>query len=162
MSQVHQKGRVTPAMNITPLIDVVFLLIIFFMVVSNIAAEERVDIVIPDLDNPELKPIEEGTRIIINVITKVEKSKRDIDPLNVPGEAEGVKVGAGELIPMSQLGRLTDTLQPEVKKNQDVELLVRADAALYFEDVQRVLKAIAGAGAGGTQLNVRFAAKEED
>ena len=51
-SQVFKRGPVTPQMNITPLIDVVFLLIIFFMLVTNIIAEEAVEMIVPQLDDP--------------------------------------------------------------------------------------------------------------
>ena len=77
--------------------------------------------------------------------------------LDIGGEAKGVKVGANPLILMAQMGSVVDAIKEDVDKNPEIEILVRADAAIYFEDVQRVLKAIAEAGG----KNVRFTAKEE-
>ena len=62
-----KKGSVLGALSLTPLIDVVFLLIIFFMVVSKFEEEEReMDLTLPAAS--ESKPLtEKPTELFINI-----------------------------------------------------------------------------------------------
>ncbi len=66
-SQVHKRGPVSPTLNLTPLIDVTFLLIIFFMLVNNIITEESVLMHVPELDNPQTQPFDSEYRLTINL-----------------------------------------------------------------------------------------------
>ena len=68
MSLVHRRGPTAPDMNITPLIDVVFLLIIFFMLVSRIVADENVPMVVPALDDPKTYEPGQIEKIVVNVV----------------------------------------------------------------------------------------------
>ena len=72
MSQVTKRGAVEPSLNITPLIDVVFLLIVFFMLVNNIVTEDVPKVQLPDLDQPNVYPPEGEKRVIVNIIYSLE------------------------------------------------------------------------------------------
>ncbi len=66
-SKVHKRGPATPEMNMTPLIDVVFQIIIFFMLINNIITEQTVQMFVPELDDPKTRRTEDMKKIVINV-----------------------------------------------------------------------------------------------
>ena len=66
------KGQALDALNLTPLIDVVFLLLIFFLVATRFSEEEReLDVVLPKAS--EAKPlIVKPSELIVNVTARGE------------------------------------------------------------------------------------------
>src|SRR5690606_24381990 len=66
------KGKALDALNLTPLIDVVFLLLIFFLVATRFSEEEReLDVVLPKAS--EAKPlIVKPKELIVNVTSRGE------------------------------------------------------------------------------------------
>jgi biopolymer transport protein ExbD len=67
MAVTFKKGRALGALSLTPLIDVVFLLLIFFLVATRFAEEEReMDVVLPEAS--EAQPlIAEPKQLFVNV-----------------------------------------------------------------------------------------------
>jgi biopolymer transport protein ExbD len=62
-----QHGQALSALNLTPLIDVVFLLLIYFLVVSNVSDEERhLDIPLPSAANAQPMTAE-PTEFVVNI-----------------------------------------------------------------------------------------------
>jgi len=161
-SQVTRKGPVKPSMNITPLIDVVFLLIIFFMLVNNIVAEETVALIVPTLDDPKTRDLGDVDRIVINIApAPFDQSERmKGNPLLHDPQAQFLKVGIRtfEMTPEG-IKAATDALKEQVDrrpKNADgsstLEVLLRADAALAYSEVAPVMTMITGAGVGKVNL----------
>ena len=62
-----QNRVIIPVVEMTPMIDIVFLLIIFFMVAAQFAQQARVDVALPQ-EIGEHVNIESGSLIIINVL----------------------------------------------------------------------------------------------
>lgn len=62
-----QNRVIIPVVEMTPMIDIVFLLIIFFMVAAQFAQQARVDIALPK-EMGEHATIESGSLIVINVL----------------------------------------------------------------------------------------------
>ena len=62
-----QNRVIIPVVEMTPMIDIVFLLIIFFMVAAQFAQQARVDIALPQ-EMGEHATIESGSLIVINVL----------------------------------------------------------------------------------------------
>ena len=54
--------------NLTPMIDVTFLLIIFFVLVSQIVEVENVDLGLPSPEDPASQLAGEQQRVVINVV----------------------------------------------------------------------------------------------
>ena len=52
MSRAFRRGRTDVQANLTPMIDVTFLLIVFFVLVSQIVEVENVDLLLPELEDP--------------------------------------------------------------------------------------------------------------
>lgn len=145
-SPIFQRGPTTPQMNITPLIDVVFLLIIFFMLVNNIITEQSVEMIVPQLDDPTTRELDESGRIIVN-IAPAEYHHRDRadDPLLFDGEARFIRVGL-QTFEADDLEGVTAVLTELKEANPDAEVVLRSDGALYYGVVQPVMGAITRAG----------------
>ena len=62
-----QNRVIIPVVEMTPMIDIVFLLIIFFMVAAQFAQQARVDVALPQEIGEDIN-IEIGSLIIINVL----------------------------------------------------------------------------------------------
>ena len=124
-----------PTLNMTPMIDIVFLLIIFFMVGTKFTELERkIGLKVPSVNNsgaltaaPEKK--------VINVHADGEISFR------------GNQVNIDDLITMLEAAR---------EENQDLGVLVRGDAEGPFQNVATVLNAcrIAGISEMGISVSV--------
>jgi len=146
--KINKRGAVVPRMNITPLIDVVFLLIIFFMVVSRMVAEEREPMIVPSLDNPRAEKLATDGRIVVNVALQTPSIDNRISNMSeanahlaIDGTARYVKLGFKRYA-MSELARVTRRLRQAKQRNKEVEVLLRADAALYYSEVAPVMAAI--------------------
>jgi biopolymer transport protein ExbD len=145
MSKVHKKGPTSPQMNMTPMIDVVFQLIIFFMLVNNIISEEAVQMIVPELENPKTRELGPENRITVNLAPQSYDPSRPIGDLNIPGEPSLVKVGL-EQYSLDDIEGVTATLKEVKAANENVEVLLRADCGLFYDEVQPVMQAITSAG----------------
>lgn len=149
MSKVIQRGAVAPSMNITPLIDVVFLLIIFFMLVNNIVSEETVDMILPEVDDPQTRELGEVDRIVVNIAPEpFTRDGRQNFPLSHTGTAAYVKVGVGtgSRFEVGDLPGITEALKQAKAEQPDVQVLLRADGAIYYDQVQPIMAAVTAAG----------------
>lgn len=120
--------------NITPLIDVVFLLIIFFLVASHFVRNERVEAVeLPQASQGESE--EEAPRRLVVTIT-----------------ADGKMHVAGRVVEQPQLEQmiLAAALEPDAA---EFELRIRSDRDVPYETVEPILLVAARAGVS----RVRFA-----
>ena len=137
----------------TPLIDVTFQLIIFFMLVNNIIAEENVDMLVPNLEQPRTRELGEVDKVTINVAPQeYDRTDRTSgNPLNFPGDAMFVQIGQ-EKYGIDQLGQMVESLKQSKAANSEVEVLLRADAALYYKSIQPVMDAINSAGISTVNL----------
>ncbi|MFN3166851.1 MAG: ExbD/TolR family protein [Phycisphaeraceae bacterium] len=152
MSHVTRRGPVKPTLNITPLIDVVFLLIVFFMIVNNIVTDEVPELQLPDLIEPQTFQAEGKNRVIINLIPKQEFTEggKKVGPdqpegqvLARGGEARAVAIGGNEwdITKADQIKAFQEfaakTIAARMKSNdgEPPMILLRADAALYYNAV---------------------------
>ena len=149
-SFIHKKGPVTPAMNITPLIDIVFLLIVFFMLASTMVTKQSVDMVVPKLENPQTHEVLEENRIVLSIAPNNDKRDRG-KPLDIEGSAAFVQVG-NERLAIDDLKGITGALKTLARRNPNAEVYIRADASIYFNNIQPVMGAIAQAGIGTVNL----------
>lgn len=136
-------------MNITPLIDVVFLLIIFFMLVNNIVSDESVEMVLPALDPPHTRELGEVSRVVVNVAPEPFTTQgRAGHPLEHAGRARFVKVGtgAGSQFAATDIAGITAALTALRAANPQLQVLLRADAALFYDQVRPVMGAVTAAG----------------
>ena len=122
--QFRDKPRRKPTINITSLIDVLFLLLTFFLVTTTFIEQSALKVELPSMQNSD----------------RVQQEKRFI--LNV--SQDGRMVYNGEEIDTESLkGKLADSAS-------DVDasggLILRADQGLPYGDVMSVLDLIKGSG----------------
>ncbi|MEX0939367.1 MAG: biopolymer transporter ExbD [Pirellulales bacterium] len=124
--------------NMTPMIDVVFLLIIFFLVSSHLAKQEvQLDLDLPAAASGADQEEENRPRVTINVLPR------------------GEILLAGAPVAPSELQR---RLQHEAARvERDLEVRIRSDRTVPYQYVEPILLACARAGV----WNVTFAVVEQ-
>lgn len=130
--RLHKTQSVTPQMNMTPLIDVTFQLIIFFMLVSNLIGHEALPMRVPVLEDPQTRQLGQSDRVVVNVL---------------PSDSGMIWVHVGlTRISGTDPVAIRETLKAMVLKNADLEVVLRAERSLAFTQVQPVITAIRQAG----------------
>src|SRR5690606_20887882 len=95
-SKIHKRGLAKVSMNMTPLIDVTFQLILFFMLINNIASDESIKLKVPQLDDPKTQELGEVSRVIVSVASgnlDYNDDERDKNPLASDPRARIISIG---------------------------------------------------------------------
>jgi biopolymer transport protein ExbD len=126
-------------MNMTPMIDIVFQLIIFLMLANDLSRKEIEDLELPvTLHASEDKGDKEKYRIIVNLL----KNEGDRPPtLKVKGMEMDLAAFQQFLRPEADRNR-----EPDGPKASELYILVRADTHSRWQDVQWVMQACADPG----------------
>ncbi|MCD6364725.1 MAG: biopolymer transporter ExbD [Planctomycetes bacterium] len=154
----HARGRGRgAAFNMTPMIDVTFQLIIFFVVAGQIASDAlaKMELAKPEMSQalkPEVADV--PNKVLINVLSKGAVGE-DVDPF-IAGRVDWYQIEGHRVLP----GRLDELISIiEKKKNRLAERLqkeffveVRADRRVHFSGVEPVLTAAVAAGV--TKMNI--------
>ncbi len=129
-----------PSINLTPMIDVVFLLIIFFMVGTKFTELERkLGLEVPQVaDVKALTPAPE--RRVVNVYHDG-RIELDRQPVTLP--------------------ELVERLAAAQREYADLGVLVRGDAEGTFQNVASVLGACREAGVADMGISVRLASRPQ-
>lgn len=128
-------GRSEIGINLTPMIDVVFQLIIFFLVSSRMAKQEaQMELPLPVADHGVASRPEEGRRLTLNIL------------------AGGGLVLAGRHIEVGELPtRLAEVMRAEQGR---IELRIRGDRQVPYAHVEPVLRACAQVGVWDVKFSV--------
>jgi biopolymer transport protein ExbD len=122
------------ALNLTPLIDVVFQLIIFFLVSTTlIRPEKSIDVVLPSSDEARSVPREDST-LVVNV------------------RETGVVVVEGRVL--ADYDELVGVMRAAYSGNPSVEVQIRGDRRSLHEHVVRVMNAALAVGIQDMAINV--------
>jgi len=105
--------------DLAPLIDVVFILLIFFMVSTTFMRESELEVTLPEASG---QPSETKPDTII--ITVDERGRYAVD---------------GKVLINNQTDTLQRALQREIKKHENPNLLIQADGAAQHEAVVIVM-----------------------
>ena len=116
--------------NMAPMIDVVFLLIIFFILVATFASAENVPMDLPTPDHSLAKNAKIVDRVLINC--QVEDQS----------DQPGVLYSVGPNRPES-LARISQRLAAAAAANPKLKVIIRADKRLSYEDVRAVMEMVA-------------------
>ncbi len=127
MIKRRQRHQPEEEFQMAPMIDMVFLLLVFFMCVSSLSQAEKTDAVkeLPESHASEV-PDDVSDRGIISVQTD---GSLYLGPSSITIEDLKARIGG------------------EIKQNPDLQILVRADKATPFAEIKKVLKACAEMGA---------------
>ncbi|QNN22778.1 biopolymer transporter ExbD [Planctomycetales bacterium ZRK34] len=140
MAKKHEVEKQEVSLNLTSMMDIVFQLIIFFLLVTNFTSAELPELEPPDLEHSEAIEIDGRDKLVINII-----------PDSSTGMAKAVQVGM-QKIPPGAYNQLTDIVSQVKTDRPDVEIDLRADASINYENVQPVMNAITAAGVARINL----------
>ena len=135
--------------DMSPMIDMVFLLLIFFIVASKIISDK------PPVEVPFAKAVaiakEDQADDSVRFMISISKDKDAENHYYIPSSAD-TPVSFDELEPAIQ-----EAVDDANRRHKDFFVLIRGDSKVEFKDTEKVMRACAGAGA----YNLIFAAKEE-
>lgn len=134
MSAIYKRGNAEVNANLTPMIDVTFLLIVFFVLVSQIVEVENVEMNLPEPIEALTEPTGEEQRAVINVVPGQTDSIEGyrVGTNQFPGGAEGVEA-------------LTEHLTAMFLANPDIAVNLRADRRTHYRWVQPAMQAVVNA-----------------
>jgi len=139
----HRAVRDTGELDITPMIDVTFLLLIFFLVSTTTAMQSSVDL--PPARHGE------GVRSRTSVIVTVAESSGEAPARVYLGD--GTSGSALPADPQQQTRQIADYVRSEHAQGKDT-VLVKAAGAVRHRDVARVAEAVAEADVEGIKLHL--------
>ena len=120
------------AFNTTPMIDVVFLLIIFFLVSSHLAQQERVKVDLPKAVSGEQSEEGKTRRVVVNVLLDKQHNRL-------------IQV-AGQEVDHQQLEALIEDEYNEANRRRtDLEVRIRTDYRIPYEFIEPIMVACANA-----------------
>ena len=129
--QVGEAGKLQSAINVTPLVDVVLVLLIIFMVVAPNMRQGKG----PEIDMPATaKPLEQGDERNRILVTIDGTGGMWIDDKAVAAEGLG------------------DGLRAAAGTDPDIKVVIKGDARLPFGEVRKAMLAIEQAGYHGVGL----------
>jgi biopolymer transport protein ExbD len=137
MRMHSKKYRPRPSLtiNMAPMIDVVFLLIVFFVLVSTFASAERVDMSLPAPERSQAINKKLTDRVIINI--------QLLDP-NEPETTTAVfSIGANPPEPLEDISARLAMHRRAVPK---LKAVIRADRRVRYADVRDVMEVVASNG----------------
>jgi biopolymer transport protein ExbD len=119
-------GEDEPAVNLTPLIDVVFILLIFFMVSTTFQRESEIKIELPEAS---AEPLEERKELLEIVI-----------------DADGHYFIDEQQVVNTELETLQTAIRKFLGEQTEIPVVIRADRRTPYESVVRAMDATAQLG----------------
>lgn len=166
----------TPTLNVVSMVDVIFNVIVFFIITAKAANDEMVKLVVPKVDTPAVHVTPEGMpRLVVSVVsTNYDDKSYDLQMKELnskgalaaialsSGRAKTVRVGTEDLPLPAGLPRLTKLIidakatrthgMSKAEARKQFEVLLRADLALPYSEVRPVMNAISAAGIENVNL----------
>ena len=134
MSATCKRGPARVEANLTPLIDVTFLLIVFFVLVSQIVELENVDLDLPAPTDPVSELAGDEQRAVVNIVPK---PGGDILGYRLGGKSYGAD--------RAGLKAITARLASMYENNPGLSVNLRADAGTHYRWVEPVMQAVSSA-----------------
>lgn len=134
--------------NLTPMIDMTFLLVVFFILVSRITSVEQIPLELPSPARPASFPAPEAPRIVVNV------------PADEEGNATGVMFDQETYgLDARGLSNLAGVVAARLQAIPELQVNLRADRRIRYDAVEPVMDALARAGglagrAAGVRVNL--------
>ncbi len=149
----RRSGTGGVSFNMTPLIDCTFLLIIFFILASQMASDSLARLELPDPRASQALPgdVRQSSRVIVNVISA--EPPEGLVAAGQLGQASAYKVD-GRLIEIGDVDTLTAIIAARRAESPDgkVSVEIRADRRVQFGHVQPAMDAAMDAGV--TKVNI--------
>ncbi|WP_455219529.1 ExbD/TolR family protein [Kaarinaea lacus] len=123
MLRFPSKKRTRPTIHLTALIDIVFLLLIFFLLASSFVEQAGVAIIVPEIES-------EGSGLLPEIIVQIDKDGNIlIDETNVNQH------------------QLTTIIKLRIKSLAKDTVVIQADRRVQYDSVVKVIDAAKLAGA---------------
>ncbi len=122
------RARIHSHLDIAPLIDIVFLLLVFFMLTSTFMVPEAIELELPESNSAQVS---------------------DITPIVVSLNPAGQLALNGERIELKQL---REAIEPLIKQNADTPITLKSDASTQVQQLLQVMDEIRAAG--GTDVAI--------
>ena len=135
----RRKQKLDNGINLTPLIDVVFLLLIFFMVTTTFTKETRLLISLPEADGTPAQDSPQSLELLVN--------------------AQGNYAVNGQNLINREIKTIMAALQEASGGNVDMPLIISADADATHQAV--VIAMDAAGQLGFSQLNIATSQTQE-
>ena len=135
LSKTDAGGEI--AMDMTPMIDVTFQLIVFFLVANDLSRKEIVDLKLPQAEHGAEDKATEDIRVILNIKKPADPNQR-LPTIFVRGKEFDVKQLSRELQTKADLKREAGPGSPSA-----VFALIRADKDAPWQHVQYVMQVCA-------------------
>ena len=134
---LRPQRRESPELNLTPLIDVVFLLLIFFMVSTTFDKEARIKVELPE------------------AATQDEKTE-DVPLIDITVDATGRYFVNQKEVINTEIATLKRAIEKEAGDRRDQPVIINADANARHQSVIKVMDAASQLGF----VNMTFSAKQ--
>ena len=131
---VGKKGKINSDINVTPLVDVVLVLLIIFMVITPMLQKGR-PVQLPNTANPSALP-EDENELLISV------------SYNGPGNPVSVWLETKEV----NLPDLETLLQETYQRNPNKRITLKGDKRLSYGEVKDVMMVVNRAGFSGVGI----------
>ena len=122
-------------LNLTPLIDVVFLLLIFFMVSTSFTRENQLQINLPEASAEEVSSVNQGLTLTI--------------------QENGTYALNGRILSSNSIEILKEALMAESQGEVDQSLLLVADANASHQSVVRAMDAAGQLGFANLRISTQ-------
>ena len=118
--------------NLTPLVDVIFMLTIFFMLVTRFSSAEQVPMELPKPDHSHAQVVRMPERVVINcrLAATTEHEERTVLYSIGPNQPES-------------LSTISDRLAAMKVQSPGMKVVVRADRRIRYAHVRAAMRAIA-------------------
>jgi biopolymer transport protein ExbD len=127
--------------NLTPLIDVVFLLLIFFMVSTTFTKETHLKVDLPEAEGQQAAEPAEKIEVLIT--------------------ADGGYAVNGESLVNSQMKTLLAAIEMKGQGNTDLPFIITADANVPYEKVVQVMDAAGRLGYAKLSMTTKSPSGEQ-
>ena len=127
--QFEGSRRSSHVPNLTPLIDIVFLLLIFFMLTSHFVRDDVLNIQLPETESGEQLDEKKSIEVVIN--------------------SEGQWLYKEQVL---DVGAMYTALQNDLSKREDKRVRIRGDKASDLGDAVMLLDVARRAGASGVDI----------
>ena len=136
--RLGEPAKMQAAINITPLVDVVLVLLIIFMVMAPHMMRKGPDVALPETAKPREQGDERG-RILVSI------------------DGDG-GLWIEEMAVAPEL--FADTLRAVVGDEPDPRVVIRGDSRLHFREIRQTMQAVEQAGFSGVGLIAKRASAE--
>jgi len=125
----HERSSAV-TINMTPMIDITFLLLTFFLLASHFASAEKAEVNLPRPDENQSTERHFKDKVIVNML--------------YAGETNPPRLQLGP-VPVGSMAELGHRLKQVAEVNPSAQVVLRADRRLSYGDVRQALEAVAAA-----------------